>query len=388
MNGGISKFYQCFVRNDVDKLRYLVEEFGLEFLKRDEFLIPCISCENNLINCTNKSCIHVCAYFNSIECLLYLFSLGFNPNSKDSTGFLPLHFAIFGEAVDAVVILLRYWNDPNSIPINTNLSPLFIAARMGNVKIIQILFHYHAIYPNPKYLSPALEALRCNKNEAFKILFKHECDKSVTNKKDFTPLMLAIANKMDEAINILIEDNNDIDTVSTNGVCALSLACQDRNLKLIEKLILRGYASLSVKAAGGSSLIHWAGATCSPEILKFVINCGANVMDRTDRGESALSFVLRFIPSNDKEINDVIESLKILLSNGLTFNEKLNDGSVPLLEYLIDKSKINEKILIFILSTNINLEMPVFNRTLKYFIQRMKFGKLQNLIDDFLSKTK
>lgn len=384
MNEEESKLRDILICNDIHKLDEFCEKHGTEHLVRNSLIIPKSGVEDESIKFYNLSAIHVCAYFNSTECILYIFDKGISPNLKSSDGFSPLHFAILGEALDAVVTLLHIGADINYCPKATYLTPLFLASRFNNIDIVNSLIHYNATYTTFNDKTPAKEALRCGNTEIFKTLLKYETNSS-KNMKNFTPLMMAIANKMDEAIDILL-NYGDINSISPNGISALSLACQARNFELVEKLIVNGKASLKISGAGGSSVIHWASQTCLPKLVLFVIEHGADPKAKTNRGETAISFALRFRATDEKQINEMIETLRILNRSGLSFNDVLNDGSLPLLEYLVDKTKINAKVLQYIFSTNIDLDMRIGATTLQNFLSKMKFGTHQKLIDELLNK--
>lgn len=338
---------------------------------------------------------HVAAYYDSTECLECLMThhAFADVNIKSANSYTPLHYAILGKARECTLLLLSNGADPNVIPSNTVFSPLFLAARVGDIQIVRMLFDFGAIHTIEKIKqTPVKEALRCKNLECFEILLERGLTVETRN-NDFSPLMIAISNNLDDAVSILLDKGHDPNIVSKNGLTALSLACKEKNEEVVRTLLTCSAVNMKTVGAGGTTAIHWAASTCNTSIVSLVIEYGAKIDARTKRGETALAYALRTRPrpekdtdNHRKDINDLLETLKLLNEKGLTFNEILNDGSCSALEYMMDSSKADISVMNYIFSTGLDINLQTSNATLGDCLYKLRFGKFKDFILEKLNE--
>ena len=390
---------QIIEDNRCDDLEKILNSPNNIMLFRGIYIIPrkTISPDDSILF-QNLTLTHVAAYYDATECLEYLLSqkLTSDVNIKSANSMTPLHYAILGKATECTLALLSRGADPNYTPPNTPYSPLFLAARVGYLPIVNMLIDFGATIPKKTAIgkNPLKEALRCKHQDVFELMLDRGLIDSMNPQtNDFSPLMIAVSNNLDEAVALLLDKGNDPNIVSKNGLTALSLACQSKNENIIKMLLNSPSIMLSTIGAGGSSAIHWAAATCIPSIVELIIEYGANVRATTKRGENALSFALRTRPrpETDKEghfidIDNQLNTLKLLIKHGLSFNYSLNDKSCSVLEYLMDTSKADLKVIEYIFSTGLDLNMKVANSTLGEKLYTLKFGKYKDFILSQLEK--
>lgn len=72
------------------------------------------------MNVNNITLLHIAAYYNATECLIYLLELQnskknvFTADAKSAHEFTPLHFACYSAAEECVAILLSYGADASA----------------------------------------------------------------------------------------------------------------------------------------------------------------------------------------------------------------------------------------------------------------------------------
>ena len=175
---------------------------------------------------------------------------------------------------------------------------------------------------------------------------------------NYTPLMWAITNDLLDAVPLLMNRGADVNALSKAGYCPLYFACYYRSLKAVKYLAESPKLDYNIECSN-SYPIHWAAASCVPEILQIIIDHGTNVRAVNKRGENAIAFALRFAVHDPKDqeyesdIDSLIKTLEILVSNGLSFNSPAKDGSFPILEYIISP-KCDQRVLDYVFSVGID----------------------------------
>jgi len=342
---------------------------------------------------TTMSIIHMCALNESTECLEYLLQFPcFTVEAYTPSLLQPLHFAILGEAVECVSTLLYRGADPNFEPLNTRLTPLFLAAHVGSPLIANMLFDYGATLSIPKAGtdSPIYEAIRCGHFECFEVLMNRGLMKNTSfAHQGYSIIMCSIANGLYDAVPILIQQGVSVNTVSPQGNTALSLACRTKEISLIKCIMDAPGFNIGVFGAGGYYAIHWAASTCSPEIVKIVISYGADVKAEGTCHRTAMYSALKFRPRKtppffENDIEDQIITLNILYSYGLS----AISPAFLLLEYVMDPDLFNERVFRFILSQEPIADQPgLVQELLKYSSEKV-LPCVKSLIEQYKTKEK
>ena len=153
---------------------------------------------------------------------------------------------------------------------------------------------------------------------------------------------------------------------------------------------------LNVTGQGNSSPIHWAAFSCVPEIVKTIINQGANINATNIMGETAISEVLRFpihskneMDLREKDISDQLETLKILVEHGLSVNDQRNqqnDRSTAIQNYLTRFESIDIRILDFLFSNGFDPYIIVSNRPSETVGDRIWDARVPVEIHEYICK--
>lgn len=143
------------------------------------------------------TCLAVAAKENNLYMTNYLLHHGANPNKPTSEpGFpramTPIHFAAEYCAFEVLETLLKHGADPH-IPSTSGATPFYRACRGGNLDIVKRL-------------------KGCG------------CDINVRTWDSWTPMIEAVVNDHESIVDILIEWDADVSTVTEDGETALSIA--------------------------------------------------------------------------------------------------------------------------------------------------------------------
>ena len=115
----------------------------------------------------------------------------------------------------------------------------------------------------------------------------------------------------------ILEEHPELANANLKGTRPLAIACESRNLELVQAVIEKG-ADVNAKAADGWSILFWAVANDSTEVVKHLILKGADPKAREVDGET----LLWAAPST--------EMANFLISKGVDPHAKDNFGDTAL----------------------------------------------------------
>jgi ankyrin repeat protein len=94
-----------------------------------------------LVDCQGSNGLHYAAAGAQLECVNYLLDFGLDVEARDNKGFTALHCAVLGRSFAVVERILQCF--PSKWPnweTNNEWSPLHLAARRGNLRMLRLLF--------------------------------------------------------------------------------------------------------------------------------------------------------------------------------------------------------------------------------------------------------
>ena len=205
----------------------------------------------------------------------------------DSTHSL-LSVAMYNDDTTTVRELLAYGFDVNSTSADTKETPLMTASFLGKSDFVKILINAGGLV-----------------------------NKTVEGR---TPLVLACMSGDLPTINVLLENGASIN--SSTGLCSdtpLYWAVTKESRKAVQTLIEHG-ALVDVKYLKGFTILYAAVVQSDFDIVKLLMNAGADVNAVSYRGETPIAHALKANP-------DPIPMVKYLLRRGANVKACLNDGS-------------------------------------------------------------
>ena len=288
---------------------------------------------------------------------------GLVPDIPSIHEFFPLHYAAAAQSIECAALLLDRGANPSASVGDNGITPLFLAARFGSALIINMLFDMDAKF-EPTAMrnglsNPLNESLRCKHLDCFDVLIERGLVPSqARGSRNYTPLMYAITNELYEAVPILLDKGVDVNAVSSsNHYSALYLACLSGNYRLVRMLNSAATLRMDVRGPGQSTPIHWAATSCVPDIVRYVIECGADVHAVNANGETAIADALRprrttdkSAQSQERSVLDQIATLRILVENGLSVNGQRKDKSFFVQTYLTRPLSVDVRVLDYMFS--------------------------------------
>ena len=197
-------------------------------------------------------------------------SQGANPNTQDSFGNSPLHYAALTENIDAMQTLLNKGADPitknakNQTPLdffqqNHKLTALHTAATKGDSKTIATLARIGADVDTlePTGNTPMHYAALKGNATTIKTLIDHGAYANSTNSQGLTPLHLAAQSGHSDAVKALLDNGADLNVQDKNGNTPLHFAVLKQDMNAVKALIAHG-ANASIQNNNGKPAIDFS----------------------------------------------------------------------------------------------------------------------------------
>lgn len=357
----------------------------------------------NYTNAQGQSPLHLAAAHGHTECLLLLLESGSSADKSDMSGYTPLMYAAEAGHKACVEILLARGASINVHTIDErtimqlaephpeclallqererqeleqqkkleeeiakrrelllptlgiySAEPLFNAIIAGNPNEVARLLLEGGISPNAKthqQIPAVMLAAQHNQPACLKMLLEYGAEPNVATLTEDTALHAAIAAASVPCTEILLKHGANV-KARKHGDSALSLAVKN-NLPEIARLILRAGADPDEKNSVGETPLCSAAKAGHIELLKILIEAGANVhtvanstsahlMAAASGKYEAIKILLKaganifYIPPHQRSIlhqaaeNNHTECMRILLAAGADPNAEDSRGDTPL----------------------------------------------------------
>ncbi|KAL9969339.1 hypothetical protein ACROYT_G021543 [Oculina patagonica] len=321
--------------------------------------------------------LHSAAAFNRDQIVELLLENGADPEAKDMLGMTPfllavtlgasqsvkvlldhgakitatdsllnscLHLAIHYGKAEMVKMLLKRDEDKVSQFKDKDLKTVFhLAAGLEDSKILDILMqelpwrdllNERDVHENtPLHIAATNGSLSC-------VEYFSNCPKLINDRDEhgFTALHLAASNKHIKTCELLISKGSDVTASDGNGCTALHLAVKAGSFKTVEVLLGRLLPStLEQKDYQSNTPLHVACMHNRRDILKFLLDKGADVTARNDRNMTCLDVAIEW------EAGEVAKTLVRHQRWEEVLYSTLSDGTCPmptLIEKLPDVAEI------------------------------------------------
>ena len=136
-----------------------------------------------------------------------------------------------------------------------------------------------------------------------------------------TPLARACENASEEMVGRLLEAGADPNAAQVNGLTPLMTAARTGNVNVVRALLASGADVNAATAVTDETALTWAVAARRAEVVRLLVDHGANVHPNPGQAFSPLMAAAR---------NGDIESAGILLAAGARVNDTASDGTHPL----------------------------------------------------------
>ena len=292
--------------------------------------------------------LFVAAVDGNVEILNCLLDSGADLNAVANTEghtITPLILAVQNGDLDRVKLLLQYGADAEgrggfkvdapgypSVSLTICCTPLLVAAVNGNVKVLSSLLETGADINavSEGLYTPLMMAVRYKHNDAVKFLMDQGADANLQDKKGYTALhYVAMYYRSFDAINLCCFNNrSDFNIQDADNCTPLMRAVKCLNLDVVNYLLQNG-AYLDLEDRYGQRCLQRlfeVGAKTSCEILSSLIRNGADINARINEMNQTLLMLAPFQGSGDIRS----EKFKLLIENGANLDLQDKSGNTAL----------------------------------------------------------
>lgn len=216
----------------------------------------------------------------------FLLARGANPNCQDKKNQFALSAAISGYADKAETEIVQALIHDTRPTLRNNIGSdvLAICVDAGQEEAVRILINkgVKADTENNRGATVLhLAAMRENK-EILKLLLSSDVSINKQNMSGDTPLMSACKMQNLENVKALVEQGADIEMANYNQETPLMMAAAQGDVKTFHYLVSKG-ANRNVMNNEGS-LLHYAATGGSDDLTQWLLNQGANMYEKNERG--------------------------------------------------------------------------------------------------------
>lgn len=251
---------------------------------------------------------------NDLDLIISLLAEGVDVNTGHGDGNTALHWSAYRRNPAMVKALIEAGADTEVKTRIGSMTPLFMAAKTGDVKIIELLLRAGASanISNTNGTTALMLASGSGKISAINLLLEHGADvnaRDVTNGQ--TALMFAAALNRDKSIKVLVEHGADLDVLTK-----VSYVQKGRRAAVDDELDERAVQM------GGNAAIHFAAREGAFEAVRALVNAGANI-EKVSGNDNTPPITQALITGN-------LDIANFLLESGADPNVANADGLTPL----------------------------------------------------------
>jgi ankyrin repeat protein len=175
--------------------------------------------------------------------------------------------------------------------------------------------------PEPDGTTALHWAAHQNDLETVSLLLKAGARVNATTSQGITPLALACENGSAAIVAVLLDRGADVNLSDAAGQTPLMIAARTGNPDVVKSLLAHGARVNAVTRELGQSALAWAISERHRQIVKTLIEAGADVIKGSTRGFTPLMFAAQ---------QGDVETGRLLVDAGAPVNQTALDGTHPL----------------------------------------------------------
>jgi len=261
-----------------------------------------------------------------LEICKLLVKEGVDINAKDKDGITALMEASIMGHTKIVEFLVSSGAEVDAAA-SSEVTALWLAASEGKAEVMKILLDRMADAKNTRVdgITALMTASVGGHLEAVKLLLENGADVTATDKDGLTCLMNAAENGNVEVLKALVQHADDksfLDTISSTGYNALTIASAHGHANVIEFLVEAG-ANVGAVDENGVTALMYAAASNHVDAMRALLEKGNSEIDfKHSHGGTALL---------EASTGGATDAIKLLLEKGAQFDFVDNDGVSPLM---------------------------------------------------------
>jgi ankyrin repeat protein len=238
-------------------------------------------------------------------------------SSPDASNKTPLHWAVIGDHKTVAEVLMAFYADVNARD-DDGETPLFLAAQMGKVDMVEVLLtniHTDPDLGNLRGDTPLHEAVRNDDKDVAELLLAHHLDANPKPNEphdDQTHLDAPVQPESSETVQEVLEGNAYADNKDDSGTTAVDVAAAEGDEDLAEVMVSRD-ADVNVKNNDGETPLGLAvqmevesgdfGPAQRRDVVELLLAKGAWI-DSIDNG--GFTPLQRAIAADDKDLVELL----------------------------------------------------------------------------------
>lgn len=233
-----------------------------------------------------------------------------NLNALSSHGRSALTISIIKKHTDIAKLLINKGADINLVDYD-QLTPLCYAAERGDLCLVKQLIDKGANvnHQNDQGTTPLLFAvLDKDSYETAKLLIDNGANVNLNDNNGYSPIIAAAYNGNFRIVKYLTKKGADLNAVYKKGGSALNFAVINGDFQIVKFLVKNGASvnpAQEVMQYVTATPLMWAVAHQHPNIVKYLLDKGAEIYWKNKDNESVLTWAKKI---NNKEINNILQS--------------------------------------------------------------------------------
>jgi ankyrin repeat protein len=293
----------------------------------------------NTLDGTRETSLHKASYKGHKNVIEILISNGANINAESGDGSTPLYLAALNHHQEAAQLLIEYGAvinpdiaimlvnhklvkqyldlglDPNSkIQKGSNKGEtcFLTAITTKNIAIVELLLSYGARINEKNEATnvfPLHRASAIGCLDICRLLIAHGADINAQGSFGQTPLHSAVQYGRTDVVKLLVMHGANINVQNESKSTPLFAATYRQSLDIVECLLANGAEVNLINADGSTPLLCAFQKAGGNEVIRLLVNCGANVNVRSSRNGSSPLHIA--VAQNNKDM------VEFLLANGV-----------------------------------------------------------------------
>ncbi|KAK5642694.1 hypothetical protein RI129_008861 [Pyrocoelia pectoralis] len=273
--------------------------------------------------------LHLAAFSGCIASTQFLLVKGADVNACFKC-YSPLHCAAFGDSPDTAMILLNNGARVSALtsnPSNCQESVLHCAVRANAVACVRLLIAEGADTGQTEHagMSPIHLAADLGHVQCLKIMFETKGlnVNAKTKEKELTALHLAAEGGYADCVELLLQKGADANVRNHRGQTPLHLAARAQSVECVETLLRKGNADPNLGDHDRRTPLHAAvgKAARSYDIIEVLVSWGADINTKDQYG---------YTPLHIAALNELSQCVEILVFHGADVTAKSKFGMTAL----------------------------------------------------------